>query len=180
MNEHIPIPAENARALERSLEVVVYYVTVLSLLLSYLPLGVTVNHTLFNIAAILTVIGGVIAYRILPVQGFGPGLRYTFELKSFAVIVMDIILAGLVVGATGGGDSPFILLYAFLVMASALLLHSIHLYILIPVTLISLVIAECIAHPTDLISPRILVSSVLLCMMYWIGLIIIKRRARHA
>lgn len=176
MNGHTPISIESAGRLERSFEVLVYYVTALVVFSSYLPLGLPVNHTLINIIALLTVIFAAIAYRILPVEYHNGFFNYTFELKSFVLIIFDIIFASLIIGATGGGDGPYVFLYAFLIMAATLMLHAIHIYILIPITLITLVIADYIAHPGSTLEPRILINVGMLILLYWLSIVIVKRK----
>lgn len=176
MDGHTPISIETARRLERSFEVLVYYVTALVVFSSYLPLGLPINHTLINIVAVITVIFAGISYRILPIEYHNGLINYTFELKSFVLIVCDIIFASLIVGATGGGDGPYIFLYAFLIMAATLMLHAIHIYILIPITMITLVMADYIAHPGSTLEPRILINVGMLILLYWLSIIIVKRK----
>lgn len=174
MDGHIPISIESAKRLERSFEVVVYYVVALVVFSSYLPIGLTINHTLINIAALMAVILAAVAYRILPIEYHDGFFNYTFEIKSFFIIVCDLIFAALIIGGSGGGDGPYILLYAFLIMSAALMLHAIHMYILIPITMITLVTADYIAHPNNTLEPRILINVGMLILLYWLAIIIVK------
>lgn len=174
MDGHTPISIETARKLERSYEVVVYYVTALVVFSSYLPLGLPINHALINVVAAITILLAIVAYRILPIEHHNTVFNYTFELKSFVIIVCDLILTSLVVGGSGGGDGPYILLYAFLIMAAALMLHAIHMYILIPITMITLVMADYIAHPGNTLEPRILINVGMLSLLFWMSIVIVK------
>lgn len=176
MDGHIPISIESARKLERSFEVVLYYVVALVILTSYLPLGLAINHAIINIVALTTVLLSVVAYRILPIEYHDGLASYTFEIKSFVIIIFDLIFTAFVIGATGGGDGPYIFLYAFLILAASLMLHAIHMYILIPITLISLVIADYISHPENTLQPRLLINLGMLILLYWLAIIIVKRK----
>jgi len=108
--------------LERKFEVVLYYVVVVTIGISYLPLDFAVNHLVINVLAIISLIFGIIGYRLLPTEHTGR-IFYTFSAKSLVIIMFDLLIITLLISFSGAAHSPFYLLYIFPILAASILLE---------------------------------------------------------
>lgn len=169
---------EERQKLERYFEVLLYYVVIFALIVSYLPIGVVVNHAIVNVMSMLAFFSGVIGYRLMPVESKGP-IPYNFEIKSLVIGALDVLFTSVIIGATGGGYSPFILLYAFPIMTAALLLRPIHIFIEMGLFLLSVIVLPAILLP-GFLTYRFISFVILISMSYLLTLVLVADRQKRA
>lgn len=171
------ITAAERQRLERYFEVLLYYVGVFVLIISYLPIGVVVDHRVINIMVMLAVIIGIVSYRLLPPESSGP-IKYNFEQKSLIIGSSDILFASIILAASGGSYSPFLFLYVFPILAAALLLRQVHIYIEMSVFVLSLFGATYLLGSSAL-NYRIFADLILILMSFLLVLVLVNDRLKR-
>lgn len=165
--------------IERYFEVILYYVLFFAIVMSYLPMGVLMNHTILNIMVVIGLFVGVVGYRFLPLDKSTGVFRYTFEQKSFFLGVADVFFTSVAIAASGGPYSPFYIVYLFPILSASLLLRPRYLYLEMGIFLVSYYGAFMIFGSGPL-NFRFVSLSILILMTYLLALILINERMKRA
>src|SRR5680860_872846 len=99
--------------IERYFEVILYYVLFFVIVMSYLPMGVEMNHVVLNLMVFGGLVSGIVGYRFIPLEKKTGLIRFTFEQKNFLLGSADVAFVNVAVAASGAAYSPFYFIHLF-------------------------------------------------------------------